>query len=89
LLIDKNRAMGTIKRGSILDGGHFMTIEKTMTIAAILNVDQGIADILMESGMSCLGCAMAHGETLEQACAVHGVDAEALTAKINDYLANK
>ncbi len=64
-----------------------MTIDKTMNIVELLGVNEGIADILMESGMHCLGCIMAHGETLEQACAVHGIDADALEAKINDYLA--
>lgn len=62
------------------------TISKNMTIAEIIRVDEGIADILMASGMHCLGCIMAHGEDLEQACAVHGIDAEALEGKINGYL---
>ena len=60
-----------------------------MTLAQILTVDDGIADILMASGMHCLGCVMASGENLEQACAVHGIDADALIAKINEYLAAK
>ena len=49
-----------------------MTINKDMTIEEILHVDVAIADLLMEAGMHCLGCIMAHGESLEQACAVHG-----------------
>ena len=64
-------------------------VNKEMTIAQILTVDDGIADILMASGMQCLGCVMASGENLEQACAVHGIDADALIAKINEYLAAK
>lgn len=64
-------------------------VNKEMTIAHILTVDDGIADILMASGMHCLGCVMASGENLEQACAVHGIDADALIAKINEYLAAK
>ena len=64
-------------------------VNKEMTIAQILTVDYGIADILMASGMHCLGCVMASGENLEQACAVHGIDADALIAKINEYLAAK
>lgn len=64
-------------------------VNKEMTIAQILTVDDGIADILMTSGMHCLGCVMASGENLEQACAVHGIDADALIAKINEYLAAK
>ena len=63
-----------------------MAIHKNMTIAEILRVDEGIADILMSSGMHCLGCIMAHGEDLEQACAVHGIDANELEGKINQYL---
>ena len=64
-------------------------VNKEMTIAQILTVDDGIADILMASGMHCLGCVMASGENLEQACAVHRIDADALIAKINEYLAAK
>ncbi len=66
-----------------------MEINKNMLITEILRVDEGVGDILMESGMHCLGCIMAHGEDLEQACAVHGIDADALESKINDYLATK
>lgn len=64
-------------------------VNKGMTILEILNTDEGLADILMGSGMHCLGCVMASGENLEQACAVHGIDADALVAKLNDFLANK
>ena len=64
-------------------------IEKTMTIEQILRTDAGLADILLSSGMHCLGCVMASGENLEQACAVHGIDADNLTKQLNDYLANK
>lgn len=66
-----------------------MTINKEMMIAEAIQLDEGIADILMQAGMGCIGCAMAHGENIEQACAVHGVDADALIQKINDYLASK
>lgn len=61
-------------------------ITKDMTIQSILEHHEGIAPILMASGMHCLGCAMAHGETLEQACAVHGIDVDALVQQINDVL---
>ena len=58
-----------------------------MTIEQILRADPGVADILMESGMHCLGCIMASGEDLGQACAVHGIDVDNLVAKINAHLA--
>lgn len=63
-----------------------MAINKKMTIEEILRTDYGIANILMESGMHCLGCVMASGEDLEQACGVHGIDCDALVEKINAYL---
>ena len=43
----------------------------------------------MASGMHCLGCVMASGENLEQACAVHGIDCDQLVGTINDWLASK
>ena len=43
----------------------------------------------MGSGMHCLGCVMASGESLEQACGVHGIDCDALVDSINSYLAEK
>ena len=64
-------------------------ITKDMNIQSILAVDEGLADILMASGMHCLGCIMAHAENLEQACAVHGIDADELVDALNTYLENK
>ena len=61
-------------------------ITKDMTIQQIIETNEGVAPILMRAGMHCLGCAMAHGETLEQACAVHGIDADELEQRINDFL---
>jgi len=63
-----------------------MQATKDMTIQSVIEMNQGTAEILMNSGMHCLGCAMAHGETIEQACSVHGVDADALMNQINEYL---
>lgn len=60
-------------------------ISKDMLVIDILN--QGdpdkLAEVLMESGMHCLHCTLAHGETLEQAAAVHGIDADELVKKLN------
>lgn len=60
-------------------------IDKSMNIMDILSIDEGCAPIFMESGMGCLGCAAAHFENLEQACAVHGIDADMLAGKLNEY----
>ena len=63
-----------------------MQATKDMTIQTIIEMNEGTAEILMNSGMHCLGCAMAHGETIEQACAVHGIDVDTLIGQINDFL---
>ncbi len=64
-----------------------MQITKTTIIGDILDMDRTTAPFFLEMGMHCLGCPSARGETLEQACAVHGVDADELVAKINAHLA--
>lgn len=61
-------------------------VTKDMTIKSIIEQNENVAPILMASGMHCLGCVMAHGETLEQACAVHGIDADELLRQINEFL---
>ena len=63
-------------------------INKGMTIMEIINIDENITGILMQQGMHCVGCMAAHGETLEEACMVHGLDADILEAQINDFLAS-
>ena len=45
-----------------------------------------IAAVLQESGMHCLHCMLAHGETIEEAAAVHGIDVEELVKKLNAVL---
>ncbi len=63
------------------------TVTKDSIIGDILSLDGQTARFFLEIGMHCLGCPSARGETLEQACMVHGVDPDALLKKINDYLA--
>ena len=60
-----------------------------MTMGEILNIDMGIAYILMDAGMHCVGCPSSIGESLEDACAVHGIEVEALLKNINEYLDGK
>jgi hybrid cluster-associated redox disulfide protein len=67
-------------------------ITKDMLIIDILRLgkteeeQQKLADILMESGMHCLHCMLAHGETLEEAAAAHGVNADELATKLSAAL---
>lgn len=64
-------------------------ITKDTIIMDVLAIDPGTAEFFFEIGMHCLGCPSASGESIDQAAAVHGVDADALVEKINAYLASK
>ena len=65
------------------------SITKDTIIGEILDMDQTTAPFFLEMGMHCLGCPSSRGETVEQACMVHGVDADELVKKLNQHLANK
>ena len=58
-------------------------IEKTITIGELLEKNPEKADILLQAGMHCLGCPASQGETLEEACEVHGIDVEELLEQLN------
>ncbi len=64
-------------------------VTKDMIIRDVLAIDPGTAPYFFEIGMHCLGCPSASGETVAEACAVHGADADALIEKLNAYLADK
>ncbi|MDE6059578.1 MAG: DUF1858 domain-containing protein [Clostridia bacterium] len=53
-------------------------------IADCLKMNPNAADILLEAGMHCFGCALAHGETVAEAVSAHGEDLDALLAKLNE-----
>ena len=62
------------------------TVTKEMTIGEVLNVDRHTAPIFMSFGMHCLGCPHATAESLEDACAVHGTNADELVDQLNAYI---
>lgn len=64
-------------------------VTKDTLIGEALMIDMGIAEVLMESGMHCVGCPASQAESIEEACAVHGMETQPLLDKINEYLANK
>ena len=66
-----------------------MQITKETTMGQMLGYDQGIAYILMQAGMHCIGCPSSINESLEEACMVHGLDADVVLKSIQDYLAQK
>ncbi|MDD5934479.1 MAG: DUF1858 domain-containing protein [Clostridiales bacterium] len=63
-----------------------MKVSKDMTIHDIIQLDQGIIPILLDSGMHCIGCPSAQGESLEEAAMVHGIDVDQLVNQINAFL---
>ena len=63
-----------------------MEITKETTMGEMLEYDRGIAYILMQSGMHCVGCPSSIHESLEDACAVHGLDADTVLQSIKNYL---
>ena len=63
-------------------------VTKKTLIGEALSIDEEIAPILMGIGMHCLGCPSSRGETVEEACAVHGIDVDKLLELVNEE-ANK
>ena len=66
-----------------------MNVTKETLIGAILDYDVNTAKFFFEIGMHCLGCPHSRGESIEDACKVHGTNADELVAKINAYLESK
>ena len=66
-----------------------VNITKEMTMGELLSIDRGVAVVLMNAGMHCIGCPSSMGESLEDACMVHGIEVDELLKNINEYFANK
>ena len=66
-----------------------MKVTKQSLIGDILDFDVECAQFFFEIGMHCLGCPHSRGESVEEACQVHGTDADALVEKINAFLESK
>ena len=64
-----------------------INITKDTIIGDILDIAPQCAPVFMSIGMHCLGCPASRGETVAQACMVHGVDADELLAKVNAMIA--
>lgn len=63
-----------------------MVVTKDMIIGEVLDMAPETARFFFEIGMHCLGCPHSRGESIEDACLVHGADLDALLTKINDFL---
>lgn len=63
-----------------------MTVTKDMIIGEVLDQYPDTAEVFMEHGMHCLHCPSARGESITDACMVHGIDPDALTQALNKYI---
>ena len=64
-------------------------ITKDTMIGELLRVQEhidSIAEVLFGIGMHCLGCPASRGESVEEACMVHGVDPDAFLAQVNHFI---
>ena len=66
-----------------------VNITQETTMGELLSIDRGVAVVLMNAGMHCIGCPSSIGESLEEACMVHGIEVDELLKNINEYFANK
>jgi len=61
-------------------------IEKETIIGEVLDIAPNAAPLFFAIGMHCLGCPHSRGETVEEACMVHGVDCDSFLTQLNYFL---
>ena len=61
-------------------------IEKDTIIGSVLDIAPQSAPLFMAIGMHCLGCPSSRGETVEEACMVHGIDCDSFLAQLNKFI---
>lgn len=64
-------------------------IEKNTLISDIMMNAPDTVPLFQAIGMHCMGCALASGENVEEACSAHGVDVDKFVATVNEYIASK
>ncbi len=64
-----------------------MVVTRDTVMGDLLSADIGCAQILMEMGMHCVGCPSSIGESLAEACMVHGINVDELVERLNAYFA--
>lgn len=63
-----------------------MAITKEMIIGDVINEHPELVQTFFQNGMMCIGCPASQGESIEEASAVHGLDADQLVAALNEAL---
>ena len=64
-----------------------LKIKKDMVISKVITLAPETVDVFLEFGMHCVGCMAAAGETIEEACEVHGIDPDELVEALNAQIA--
>lgn len=64
-------------------------VTSDMIISRVLDMDKGTVPIFLNNGLYCLGCPSASGESIEDACEIHGLDCDKLVRELNEYLEKK
>ena len=64
-------------------------VRKDMIISEVLSMDEATAPIFIQNGMHCIGCPSASGESIEDACIVHGIDSEKLIGELNEFFMSR
>ena len=67
-------------------GGTGQLIRPDMIVGDIVREYPSLAAVMAENGLHCLGCGVAQVETLEEACAAHGIDLQDMLDMLNDEL---
>lgn len=58
-------------------------ITKDSIIGDVLDQFPATAPLFLQMGMHCLGCPASRGESIEEACMVHGADPDKLVDALN------
>ncbi|MBM6918556.1 DUF1858 domain-containing protein [Intestinimonas butyriciproducens] len=66
-----------------------MIVTRDTTIGEVLAEDMGAARFFFEIGMHCVGCPSSSGESIAEACVVHGTNEDELVSKLNEYFQSK
>lgn len=67
-------------------GDEIPTVTPDTTMGQILRMEKGMGDFLLQNGMHCVSCSASKNEPLSMACAVHGLNADDMQVKIQNYL---
>lgn len=67
-------------------GDEIPQISKDTTMGRILKMDEGMGDFLMDQGLHCVSCSASKNEPLSMACTVHGLDADVMLEKIQNFI---